>query len=73
MLTVIKVFIILFLFCLWEQETPWQFSKQISKLAFQLIFQIYSLLAQTKRERKTLIERVQKEGPHCEIIPRALG
>ena len=52
MLTIIKVSI-LFLFCLWKQGTPWQFSKQISKLSFQLSFQIYSLLAQTEGERKT--------------------
>ena len=48
MLTIIKVFIILFLFCLWEQGTPWKFSKQISKLSFQLKFQVYSLFAQTE-------------------------
>ena len=51
MLTVIKVFSILFLLCLWKQGTPWQFSKQISKLSFQLSFQIYSLLAQTEGEK----------------------
>ena len=51
--------------------TPWQFSKQINKLSFQLSFQIYSLLAQTKGERKTFSGwRVQKGGPHCEIIPQ---
>ena len=33
MLTIIKVFIIIFLLCQWEQETPCQFSKQISKLS----------------------------------------
>ena len=72
MLTIIKVFIILFLLCLWEQGTPWQFSKQISKLSFQLSFQIYSLLAQTEGERKKgLFWRVQKGGPHCEIIPKS--
>ena len=38
MLTIIKVFIILFLFCQWEQETPRQFSKQICKLSFQLSY-----------------------------------
>ena len=54
MLTIIKVFIILFLFCLWEQGTPWKFSKQISKLYFQLSFEIYSLLALTGGERPFL-------------------
>ena len=62
--------IILFLLCLCEQGIPWQFSKQISKLSFQLSFQIYSLLAQTDEERKAFFERVQEGGPHCEIIPK---
>ena len=68
MLTITKVFIILFLLCQCEQRTPWQFSKQISKLFFQLSFQIYSLLAQTERERKAFFGRVQEEGADCEII-----
>ena len=38
MLTIIKVFIILFLLCLWEQGTPRQFLKQISKLSFLEIY-----------------------------------
>ena len=71
MLTIIKLFIIQFLPCLWEQGTPWQFSKQISKLSFQLSFQIYSLLAQTKGERKAFFARVQEGGPHCKIIPKS--
>ena len=68
MLTIIKVFIILFLLCQWEQGAPWQFSKQIGKLSFQLSFQIYSLLAQTEGERKAFFLRVQEGGPHCKII-----
>ena len=28
MLTIVKVFISLFLPCLWEKETPWQFSRR---------------------------------------------
>ena len=52
--------------------TPWQFSKQISKLSFQLSFQIYSLLAETEEETKTFFGwRVQKGGPHCEIVPKS--
>ena len=62
MLTITKVFIILFLLCLWEQGTPWQFSKQISKLSFQLSFQIYSLLAQTQGERKVFFGRCKIGG-----------
>ena len=60
---IIKVFIILFLLCLWEQETPWQFSKQIRKLSFQVSVQIYSLLGQTEGERKTFF-RGCKKGDH---------
>ena len=70
MLTIIKVFIILFLLILWEQGAPWKFPKQISKLSFQLSFQIYSLLAQTVGERKNVFGKMQKGGPHCEIIPK---
>ena len=75
MLTIMKVFIIYPIPILpVGTGTPWQFSKQISKLSFHLSFQIYSLLAQTEGERKTFFGwRVQKGGPHCEIIPRALG
>ena len=62
MLTIIKEFIILFLLCLWEQGTPWQFSKQISKLSFQLSFQIYSLLAQTEGERKAFFWKGERNG-----------
>ena len=61
MLIIIKVFIILFLLCLWEQGTPWQFSKQISKFSFQLSFQIYSLLAQTEGKDRPFLEGA-KEG-----------
>ena len=54
--------------------TPWQFSKQISKLSFQLSFQIYSLLAQTEGERKTFFGwRVQKGDHIVRLSPRALG
>ena len=62
MLAIIKVFIILFLLCLWEQGTPWQFSKQISKLSFQLSFQMYSLLGQTEGESKAFFGGCKKRG-----------
>ena len=60
MLTIIKVFIILFLLCLWEQGTPWQFSKQTSKLSFQLSFQIYSLLGQTEGKERPFLEGAKR-------------
>ena len=71
MLTIIKVFIILLLLCLWEQGTPWQFSKQISKFSFQLSVQIYFLFGQTEGGEKGLFGGCQEGGPHCEIIPRS--
>ena len=55
MLSIIKLFI-----NLWEQGTAWQFSKQISKLSFQLSVQIYSLLGQTEGERKALFGGYKK-------------
>ena len=71
MLIVIKVFIILFLLCLWEQGTPWQFSKQISKLSFQLSFQIYCLIAQIEGERKAFYGGCKKEDHIVILSPRA--
>ena len=73
MLTIIKVFIILFLLCLWEQGTPWQFSKQISKLSFQLSVQVYSLLGQTEGERKAFLGGCKKGDHIVRLPPRALG
>ena len=70
MLTIIKLFIILFLLSQGEQRTSWQLSKQISKLSFQFSLQIYSLLAQTEGETKTFFGRVQKGGPDFEITPK---
>ena len=69
MLIIIKVFIILFLLILWEQGTPWKFPKQISKLSFQLSFQIYSLLAQTVGER-TFLEGCKKGDHIVRLSPR---
>ena len=73
MLTIIKVFIILFLLCLWEQGTPWQFSKQISKLSFQLSVQIYSLLGQTEGERNAFFGGCKKGDSIVRLSPRATG
>ena len=53
MLTIIRVFINPFLLCLWEKRTPWQLSKQISKLFFQMSVQVYSPLNQSEGESKT--------------------
>ena len=60
MLTLIKVFIILFLLCLWEQGIPWQFSKQISKLSFKLSVQKYSLLAKLKGKERPFLEGARR-------------
>ena len=51
--------------------TPWKFSKQVSKLPFQLSFQTYSLLDQTEGEREALFGRVKQRGPDYEIIPKS--
>ena len=64
------MFIIGSLLCLWEQGTPGQFSKQISKLSFQLSFQIYSFLAQTEGERKAFFGRVQEGGTTLQDYPQ---
>ena len=71
MLNIIKVFIILFLLCLWEHGTPCQFSKQISQLSFELSFQVYSLLSQTEEERNVLFDECKKKRVQCEIIPKS--
>ena len=70
MLTIIKVFIILFLLYLWEQGSTLSFfqNKSVYKLSFQLSFQIYSFLVQTEGERETFFGRVQEGGPQCNII-----
>ena len=68
MLSIIKLFI-----NLWEQGTAWQFSKQISKLSFQLSVQIYSLLGQTEGERKAFFGGCQKGDHIVRLSQRALG
>ena len=73
MLTIIKVFIILFLLCLWEKGTPWQFSKQVSNFSFQLSVQVYSLLGQTEEERKAFFGGFKKGGRIVRLPQRALG
>ena len=73
MLTIRKVFIILFLLCLWEQATPWQFSKQINKISFQLSFQIHSLLSETEEERKAFFGVCKRGDQIVRLSQRALG
>ena len=46
-----------------------QFSKQISKLSFQVSAQVYSLLAQTEGERKVFFEGRKKKGEHIMRLP----
>ena len=58
---------------LWEQGTQWQFSKQISKLSFQLHVQISSLLTQTEGERNAFFIGCKKEDHIVRLSPRALG
>ena len=59
MLTISKVFIILCLLCLCGEirnTTPWQLSKQISKLFFQMGIQVYSVPDQTEGRREPFLE-----------------
>ena len=70
MSAIINVFIILFLLFLWEQGTPWQFSKQISKLSFQMIFEIYSLLAQTEAGKKGFFWKDARRGTTLRDYPQ---
>ena len=65
----VKVFIILFLLV----GTPWQFSKQISKLSFQISIQIYFLLEQTQGERKAFYGGLKKGNHIVRLPPKALG
>ena len=60
-LAIRKVFLILSLLCLREQGTPWQLSKQISKLYIQLSVQIYSLLGKTEGDRKAFSEGARRK------------
>ena len=49
---------------------PLEFSKQISKLFFQLSVQIYSLLGQTEGKERPFLEGARR-GPHCKIIRKS--
>ena len=73
MLAIVKVFINLFLLCLWEEATPWQFSKQISKLFFQLSVQLYSLLGQTEEEKKVFFGGCKKGRRIVRLPPIPFG
>ena len=74
MLTISKVFTILFLLSLWEEGIPWPFPKQISKLFFQMSVQVYSLLGQIEGERTAFLEGARR-GMGCSVRlpPKALG
>ena len=71
MLTIIKVFIILFL--LLEIGNTLTIPKQIIKLSFQLSIQVYPLLGQNKGERKTFLGGCKERGHIVKLSPRALG
>ena len=71
MLTIIKALIIRFVLCMWEQGTPWQFSKQTNKLSFQLSVQVFFFLANLKRRGRPLLEGARKrEGARIERLPQ---
>ena len=60
MLIITNVFTFSSTLPVWVQGIPWQLSKQISKLFFQMSAQVYSVLGQTKRRRKGFL--------HCKSI-----
>ena len=62
MLTIIKVFIILFLLCLWEQETSWQFSKHINKIIIQNEFQDLFFFLPKLKGKKGLFWKGARRG-----------
>ena len=41
---------------MWEYRIPWQFSKQISKLLFQMSAQIHSVTSQNEGRRNVFLE-----------------
>ena len=73
MLTIIKVLVILFLLCLWENGTSRQLSKQISILSFQLSVQVCPLLDQSEGYRKVFLWGCKMGGYIVRLPPRALG
>ena len=56
MLTIRKVFIFLSTLPVWKYGIPWQLSKQISNLFFQISDQVYSVPGQTEGRRKAFLE-----------------
>ena len=59
MFTISKVFIFLFLLCLWEWGRLWKLSKQKSKVFFKLSVQVYYLLSETEWESKVFLGKGQ--------------
>ena len=55
MLTISKVFTLLSNLPVWEQRIPWKFSKQISKLFFQMNSPVYFVPGQTEGRRKAFL------------------
>ena len=56
MLTISKVLTFLSTLPVWEQGIPWQLSKQISKLFFQMSVQVYSVPGQTTERWKVFLD-----------------
>ena len=72
LLTIIKVFTILFPFVEIGNILA-VFKTKISTLFFQMSVQIYSALGQTEGKRKAFFGKVQEWEPHREIIRIAFG
>ena len=58
-----KMFKFLSTLPVWEQEIPWQLSKQTSKLFFQMSAQVYSVPSQTEGEGRPFWNRETQTYP----------
>ena len=73
MLTIIKVLPCYSYSAARNREHPDKYSKQISKLSFQLSVQVSSLLSQTEEQKKAFFEGCKKGGCIVRLLPRAFG
>ena len=69
-LTLLKVFIILFILCLWEWKQPDSFQYKSVNSSFKWASRYILVLAKLKEE-EGLFWRVQERGQQCEINPKS--
>ena len=74
MLTIIKVFIIPFLFCLWEQEHLGNFPNKSVSSPFNWVSRYILFLPKLKGKERPFLDGGCKKGDHIvRLSPRALG